>query len=155
MKNKSQRDSHLFLFSQSGEAGILRPEKKVIEVFNGDIFDKSIDNGARSPLMACIGLGCWRFIAYAVYKSCTHGNIFHRESEEDRGLLVSLINSYQRNIRPEIINKFGNVCRYTPSCSQYALEAIDRYGDFRRGVLEARRIVRCNPLSSGGFHPVH
>ena len=49
---------------------------------------------------------------------------------------------------------FGGACRYYPSCSNYAAEAIARHGA-RRGVsLAARRLIRCNPFTKGGFDPV-
>ncbi|MBW3661028.1 MAG: membrane protein insertion efficiency factor YidD [Gemmatimonadetes bacterium] len=46
------------------------------------------------------------------------------------------------------------VCRYTPSCSRYAIEALDRHGAVRGTALAARRIVRCHPWREGGFDPV-
>ncbi|PJA29283.1 MAG: membrane protein insertion efficiency factor YidD [candidate division Zixibacteria bacterium CG_4_9_14_3_um_filter_46_8] len=45
-------------------------------------------------------------------------------------------------------------CRFNPSCSQYALDAIERYGVWRGGILSTRRILRCNPWSEGGNDPV-
>jgi putative membrane protein insertion efficiency factor len=45
-------------------------------------------------------------------------------------------------------------CKYHPSCSQYALDALDRYGLVRGTILAAWRLARCNPWSRGGFDPV-
>lgn len=45
-------------------------------------------------------------------------------------------------------------CRYIPTCSQYAIEAIERYGPFKGVFLSLKRILRCNPLFKGGFDPV-
>lgn len=45
-------------------------------------------------------------------------------------------------------------CRFTPTCSQYGLEAIDKYGAVKGGALALWRIIRCNPFSKGGYDPV-
>ncbi|MCI8669860.1 MAG: membrane protein insertion efficiency factor YidD [Lachnospiraceae bacterium] len=45
-------------------------------------------------------------------------------------------------------------CRYIPTCSQYALEAIEKYGPFKGTYLALKRILRCNPFSKGGVDPV-
>lgn len=45
-------------------------------------------------------------------------------------------------------------CRYTPTCSQYALEAIKKYGPFKGGWLAFKRILRCNPWGGSGYDPV-
>ncbi len=57
---------------------------------------------------------------------------------------------YQRWISPA----FGPRCRYYPSCSEYAVQAVQRFGILRGLVLAAWRLLRCNPLSHGGFDPV-
>jgi len=65
-------------------------------------------------------------------------------------LVQQLIRLYQRYLSPLL----GPRCRYYPSCSQYALEAVDEHG-LRRGLwLALKRIGRCHPLHPGGFDPV-
>ena len=63
---------------------------------------------------------------------------------------MSAIRFYQRRISPLL----GARCIYTPTCSQYALEAIGRYGALRGTALAVRRILRCHPLHAGGYDPV-
>ncbi|WP_448596346.1 membrane protein insertion efficiency factor YidD [Thermoleptolyngbya sp.] len=65
-------------------------------------------------------------------------------------LLLGLIHSYRLLISP----LFPPSCRFHPTCSQYALEAIARYGSIKGGWLTAKRIVRCHPWSEGGYDPV-
>ena len=45
-------------------------------------------------------------------------------------------------------------CRYTPTCSEYAIEAVDRYGAARGSFMAARRVLACNPFARGGYDPV-
>jgi putative membrane protein insertion efficiency factor len=65
-------------------------------------------------------------------------------------LLLALIGVYQRWISPAIPRR----CRYEPTCSAYAVESIRRFGVARGSLLAGWRILRCNPLSHGGFDPV-
>ena len=63
---------------------------------------------------------------------------------------IKLIRLYQRRISPNT----PSCCRYSPSCSQYAIEAIQTWGFIRGLFLSIWRILRCNPLSRGGYDPV-
>lgn len=67
-----------------------------------------------------------------------------------RVLLVLPIRGYQRFISPALPPS----CRFTPSCSAYAVEAITRHGALRGSWLAARRLVRCHPFHPGGVDPV-
>ncbi|QGJ69318.1 Putative membrane protein insertion efficiency factor [Planctomycetales bacterium 10988] len=63
--------------------------------------------------------------------------------------LISLVRMYQAGIRPLI----GHWCRFTPSCSEYFIAAVRKYGPFRGSLKGIYRILRCNPLNPGGFDP--
>ena len=65
-------------------------------------------------------------------------------------VLLGLIRVYQRYISPG----FPRRCRFSPTCSQYALEAIEKYGLLNGGALALWRILRCNPFCRGGYDPV-
>lgn len=64
--------------------------------------------------------------------------------------LVLLVRVYQWTLRPFI----GAHCRFEPSCSQFAVEALRRHGPVRGGALAAGRVLRCNPWTAGGLDPV-
>ncbi|HQU50486.1 MAG TPA: membrane protein insertion efficiency factor YidD, partial [Casimicrobiaceae bacterium] len=65
-------------------------------------------------------------------------------------VLTTAIRGYQLAIRPIL----GAHCRFFPSCSEYAREAIERHGAARGSWLAAKRICRCPPHHPGGYHPV-
>ena len=67
-----------------------------------------------------------------------------------RRILAALIRGYQAAMSPLLPPS----CRFHPSCSQYALEAVTRHGALRGGWLAARRLARCHPFHPGGYDPV-
>lgn len=64
--------------------------------------------------------------------------------------LLALIRLYQK-MRPK---STAGCCKYIPTCSEYGLVAIERFGALKGGLLTLWRILRCNPFSKGGFDPV-
>ncbi len=64
-------------------------------------------------------------------------------------ILIKLIKLYQK-----IPGNFHYHCRYIPTCSDYAIESLERYGSIKGGYLTIKRILRCNPLGSYGYDPV-
>ncbi|MFQ5951877.1 MAG: membrane protein insertion efficiency factor YidD [Candidatus Omnitrophota bacterium] len=63
---------------------------------------------------------------------------------------ILLIKAYKKVVSPFFIKS----CRYSPTCSEYAIEAFEKFGLFRGTALAAWRVLRCNPFSRGGFDPV-
>ncbi len=67
-----------------------------------------------------------------------------------KGAIQFLLRAYKRYVSP----MFLPACRYVPSCSEYAMEAVERYGVLRGGAKAAWRLLRCHPFARGGFDPV-
>ena len=66
-------------------------------------------------------------------------------------ILLGIIRFYQKYLSGA---KGYSSCKYYPTGSRYAIEAIEKYGAFKGGLLAAWRILRCNPFSKGGYDPV-
>jgi len=64
-------------------------------------------------------------------------------------ILIFLIKTYQKIPLPT-----HSYCKFIPTCSNYGIEAIDTYGSIKGTILTIKRILRCNPLSKGGYDPV-
>lgn len=64
-------------------------------------------------------------------------------------VLIAIIKFYQK-----IPGNFHNSCRFVPTCSNYAIEAIETYGAFKGGIMSIKRILRCNPWGKSGYDPV-
>lgn len=65
-------------------------------------------------------------------------------------LLLRMLRFYKRNISPGLPPS----CRFVPTCSEYAMQAIERYGAAKGSWLMLRRLLRCNPFCRGGYDPV-
>jgi uncharacterized protein len=65
-------------------------------------------------------------------------------------LLIAIVKVYKYLISPILPGS----CRFVPSCSEYAIEALRKYGALRGTYLSAKRVARCHPLHPGGFDPV-
>lgn len=61
---------------------------------------------------------------------------------------------YKKFISPVFVSLFGHACRFNPTCSEYAGEAIGKYGIFKGGLMSVKRILKCNPFSKPGYDPV-
>ena len=69
-----------------------------------------------------------------------------------KNFFIFLIKKYQKYISPTL--SLYSKCPYTPSCSNYAIDALNKYGIIKGGVMAFWRILRCNPFSKGGYDPV-
>lgn len=67
-----------------------------------------------------------------------------------KALLLRLIKGYKRHVSPLL----PPACRFLPTCSEYAAEAVERYGALKGSWLAAKRVLRCNPFCKGGYDPV-
>ena len=67
-----------------------------------------------------------------------------------RIVVIGLLRAYKRYVSPWL----PSVCRFHPTCSEYMLEAVDRYGVLRGVGLGVKRLLRCHPFCEGGFDPV-
>jgi len=65
-------------------------------------------------------------------------------------IAINIVKSYQRWLSPLL----GNNCRFTPTCSSYAIEAINNFGVLKGSWLAGKRILKCHPLNTGGLDPV-
>lgn len=70
-----------------------------------------------------------------------------------RNILIFFIKIYKRFISP-IFTFFGIRCKYYPTCSEYMIQALEKYGVFKGAFLGFRRLLRCNPFSKGGYDPL-
>jgi len=73
-------------------------------------------------------------------------------------ILITLIEIYQKTLSPDhgllkLMYPHG-YCRFTPTCSDYGKEAINKYGPIKGGLMATYRIIRCNPFNKGGYDPV-
>lgn len=67
-----------------------------------------------------------------------------------RKVLIALIKVYRFTLSPFV----GQHCRFTPTCSQYAMEAIDKHGSLKGSWMAAKRLSKCHPFHTGGWDPV-
>lgn len=69
-----------------------------------------------------------------------------------KNIMMKIIKFYQNYISKYILT--GRNCRFYPTCSQYSLEAYEKYGFFKGTFLTTKRILRCNPFNEGGYDPL-
>lgn len=67
---------------------------------------------------------------------------------------IYVLTGYKKNISPVLERIFGHACRYTPTCSEYSAQAIEKFGILKGAFLSLKRIAKCNPLFEGGYDPL-
>jgi putative membrane protein insertion efficiency factor len=68
-------------------------------------------------------------------------------------LLIVLVKAYQQIVSPILRLVWGNVCRFEPSCSRYAVACLEMHGAVRGGLLSVVRLCKCHPFHPGGYDP--
>lgn len=71
-----------------------------------------------------------------------------------KNVFVFVLKLYKSNISPILTRLFGNACRFTPTCSEYTIEAVEKHGLLKGAVMGVRRLSRCHPWGGQGFDPV-
>lgn len=69
-------------------------------------------------------------------------------------MIIWLLKFYKKNISPVFEILFGKACRFTPTCSEYTIEALEKFGTVKGIALGIKRIVRCHPWGGQGYNPV-
>ena len=98
-----------------------------------------------------VGISVSKKVGNSVVRHHLTRLIREREVAHMKRILLWMIRFYRKYLSKM---KRYNTCKYYPTCSQYALEAIEKYGALKGGVLAIWRVLRCNPFSKGGYDPV-
>jgi uncharacterized protein len=71
-----------------------------------------------------------------------------------KNLLIQALKSYKRFISPTLEMIFGKACRFTPTCSEYTIEALEKFGAAKGLEMGFKRILKCHPFGGSGWDPV-
>lgn len=71
-----------------------------------------------------------------------------------KNTILFLLSLYQKIVSPTIVLFVGHACRFNPTCSEYARQAIERFGVVKGGSLAIKRVLRCHPFGRPGYDPV-
>ena len=74
--------------------------------------------------------------------------------EKMKKILIKIIEFYKKYISTYLSNILNIHCKYEPTCSEYAKQAIEKYGAIKGSLLAMKRILKCNPFSKGGYDPL-
>lgn len=78
------------------------------------------------------------------------------QTDEKDSFLVRQVKNYQVNISPKLRErlKTDSLCKFEPSCSEYSLQSLEKYGSFKGSLMTTKRLMKCNPFSKGGYDSV-
>ena len=119
--------------------------------------DLDCDCGCDSCDPCLLNLMTWRMLAGLVMAFLGIGSTVRaagREAGAPRGFLARRLHTAVRYYQVRISPRYPARCRYTPTCSAYAVHALRRHGALRGGLLTVRRLARCRPGGPGGHDPV-
>jgi putative membrane protein insertion efficiency factor len=69
-------------------------------------------------------------------------------------LLIMTLKAYKKGVSPTLETLFGKACRFTPTCSEYTIEALEKFGAAKGIILGIKRFLSCHPFGRSGFDPV-
>ena len=72
-----------------------------------------------------------------------------------KNILIYIVKVYRGALSPILVLLFGHACRFTPTCSEYTIEALEKYGTTRGLSLSLKRIAKCHPFGAFGYDPVN
>jgi len=124
--------------------------------------DDSCDDACCGYLIAKLGIDNCIGAACCVGSLIVIGSVCQGHSQENyvelqqKNIPARIVEHYQKNIGPQLKKELGKekICKFEPSCSEYARQAIEKHGPTKGSVMAAYRLARCNPLSKGGYDPV-
>jgi putative membrane protein insertion efficiency factor len=111
-------------------------------------------SGGEWAVTAVVALGTVDLLASSAWVAHVAPGLTRRTDGSVRGPLVWVWTGVVLAYRAASAGRTSGVCRFEPSCSAYALGAVRAYGGVRGGALACYRLLRCQPLSKGGFDPV-
>lgn len=159
VKKMNDKTPNQQTFEEGGtDSRIKRLEEKVKKLKD------EVDSDDSCCCGCCIGLA----IGYLIFSpSSSQGmdvpkNVYEEPAaivqtiNHEDNLLLRQIDNYQKNISPKIKERLGKekLCKYTPSCSEYAKQAIEKHGSVKGSMMATKRLLKCNPLSKGGYDPI-
>jgi len=107
--------------------------------------EKEVEGAKGNSETACCCLAAIAaFILLGGGGSCDVNSATHSSTKKSN--VLRHIENYQTNISPKIQEKYGDVCRFEPSCSEYAKQAVEKYGSVKGTLMATKRLAKCNPL---------